>query len=247
MKINYLSLLLIGVMLLAGQCKQDDVKPTRQNDKDIPGDTDTTSNNFTYLALGDSYTIGQSITVSDRFPVQLAVVLRSEGYNIAEPKIIARTGWTTSDLLNALEAEQPSNNYDLVTLLIGVNNQYQGKPLSQYKEEFTTLLNRAVGYAQADKERVIVVSIPDYGYTPFGERNQPEISAELDEFNAANKEITEAAGIAYVNITPISRRGLEEPNLVASDGLHPSGRQYAKWVKLILPEAVKVVKLQITE
>ena len=232
-----MSLLLLSGLFVSLSCAQkEDEFPTSK----VP-DTTPPASAKTYLALGDSYTIGQSVAVSDRFPVQLATALMEEGFELAEPKIIAQTGWTTTNLLNSLNADQPANTYDLVTLLIGVNNQYQGKSLSQYKEEFTTLLNRAINYAQGNKDRVIVVSIPDYGYTPFGQRNQEKISAELDEFNAANKEITIAAGIAYVNITPISRRGLDEPDLVASDNLHPSGKQYAEWVELILPEAVEVL------
>ena len=237
MKSKFLSLLLLSGWLVSLSCAQkEDEFPTSK----VPDITASISTK-TYLALGDSYTIGQSVATSDRFPVQLAAALEEEGFELAEPKIIAHTGWTTTNLLNALDSEQPANTYDLVTLLIGVNNQYQGKALSQYKTEFTTLLNRAISYAQGNKDRVIVVSIPDYGYTPFRQRNQEKISAELDEFNAANKEITEAAGIAYINITPISRRGLDEPDLVASDNLHPSGKQYAEWVELILPEAVEVL------
>ena len=225
------SLFLVGLVLNLGACKKEEVTPNQNS-----------SAANTYLALGDSYTIGESVAVKQRFPVQLANELRNEGYDLASPHIIARTGWTTGNLLSVLNNENLPTNYDLVTLLIGVNNQYQGRSLSEYRTEFTTLLNRAVAYAGGEKDKVIVVSIPDWGYTPFGRSQQAQISPKIDQFNAANKEITQAAGISYAHITPISRRGLQEPNLVASDGLHPSGTQYAEWVKLILPQAVEAIK-----
>lgn len=215
-------------------CKKDVVAPSQSN-----GSEDT----YRYLALGDSYTIGESVQADERFPAQLAEDLEDRGYNMAAPKVIATTGWTAGNLLNALDDEQPDNDYDLVTLLIGVNNQYQGRSLEEYKQQYTELLEMAVDYAKGNKDRVVVVSIPDYGYTPFGSARQEQISKELDEFNAAKKEITKAMNIRYVNITPISRRGLDEPDLVASDGLHPSATQYAEWVELIAPEAEEVLNL----
>lgn len=188
----------------------------------------------TYLALGDSYTIGESVPETERWPVQLAKALTEKGIPVASPKIIAVTGWRTDNLKNGIDIAQIKEKYDLVSLLIGVNNQYQGKPADAYAVEYETLLKTAVQLAGGEKANVFVVSIPDYGYTPFGAPNQPKISKELDEFNAINKRITETYGITYINITDISRRGLEDPELVADDTLHPSGKQYTLWVERIL-------------
>ena len=187
-----------------------------------------------YLALGDSYTIGESVTEAERWPVQLAEALRKKGQDIEGPKIIATTGWRTDNLGNAINIATLKPEYGLVSLLIGVNNQYQGKPIEQFRKEFEELLNVAIRLAQGKKEDVFVVSIPDYGYTPFGKPNQPKISRELDEYNDISRKITGKYGVKYFYITDISRKGLEEPSLVASDGLHPSGKQYSQWVDLIL-------------
>jgi lysophospholipase L1-like esterase len=182
-----------------------------------------------YLALGDSYTIGESVAESERWPVQLAAKL-SFG---ASPTIIATTGWRTDDLKKAIEAASLQPPYDLVSLLIGVNNQYQGKSVEAYKQEFEELLQKAIALAGGDKNKVFVVSIPDYGYTSFGKPKQATISKDIDLFNEVNKAITTRYGIRYVNITDISRRGLDDTSLVAADGLHPSGKQYALWVERI--------------
>ena len=187
-----------------------------------------------YLALGDSYTIGESVTEAERWPVQLANALREKGRDIEAPKIIATTGWRTDNLGNAINIASLKPEYDLVSLLIGVNNQYQGKPIDQFRKEFEELLNVAIRLARGQKENVFVVSIPDYGYTPFGKANQPKISKELDEYNSISKAITGKYGVKYFYITDISRKGLNDPSLVASDGLHPSGKQYKEWVDFIL-------------
>lgn len=180
-----------------------------------------------YLALGDSYTIGESVAEADRFPNQLAREL-----GIAPPQIIAKTGWTTDELNAAIDAANPRGPFDLVTLLIGVNNQYRGRDAEQYRGEFAALLQRAVGFAGGDVKKVIVVSIPDWGVTPFAEgRDRAKIATEIDRYNAINREEAARAGAKYVDITPISRGN--DPALVANDGLHPSGRQYAEWVKSI--------------
>jgi lysophospholipase L1-like esterase len=189
---------------------------------------------LTYLALGDSYTIGESVGESERWPMQLIAQLNAVGKNYDVPKIIATTGWRTDDLGNAIWKEDPKPGYDLVSLLIGVNNQYQGKSVDAYKPDFEELLKKAISLAGGDKKRVFVVSIPDYGYTPYGKPKQATISVELDKFNAANKEITEKMGVRYINITDISRKGFEDPQLVAADGLHPSGKQYKLWVDRIV-------------
>jgi lysophospholipase L1-like esterase len=191
---------------------------------------------LTYLALGDSYTIGESVAEHERWPMQLIAQLKAKGKAYETPKIIATTGWRTDDLSNAIWKEELKPGYDLVSLLIGVNNQYQGKPVEAYKPEFEELLKTAIRLAGGDKSKVFVVSIPDYGYTPFGKPKQPAITEALDKFNQANKEITEKMGVRYVNITDISRKGLEDPQLVAGDGLHPSGKQYGLWVERILKQ-----------
>lgn len=184
-----------------------------------------------YLALGDSYTIGEAVPVEQRFPVQLAREL-----NLGEPQIIARTGWTTDELNAAIDAADPQGPFELVTLLIGVNNQYRGRDAEQYRGEFAALLQRAVGFAGGDPKKVIVVSIPDWGVTPFAEgRDRAKIAGEIDRYNAINREEAAKAGARYVDITPVSRR--DDPALVADDKLHPSGRQYTEWVKLIAPAA----------
>ena len=152
----------------------------------------------------------------------------------SKPTIIATTGWRTDDLKRAVTAAHLKNEFGLVSLLIGVNNQYQGKPADQYAVEFEDLLKTATQLAGGKKENVFVVSIPDYGYTPFGKPKQSVISLAINEFNAINERITQENGIKYVNITDISRKGLEQPDLVAPDGLHPSGKMYALWVERIV-------------
>lgn len=187
-----------------------------------------------FPALGDSYTIGQSVSVTERWPVQLIDSLKAKGISCFDPQIIATTGWRTDNLKAAIQNANLSNSYNLVSLLIGVNNYYRGKSLSAYGPEFEALLNTAIALAGGNKQHVFVVSIPDYGYTPFGMNYQPSISVGIDSFNAANKSITESKGITYVEITDISRLGLQQPDLVASDGLHPSGKMYTQWVMRIL-------------
>lgn len=187
-----------------------------------------------FLALGDSYTIGESVAEDDRWPVLLSKVLNAKDRTVSKPTIIATTGWRTDNLKDAIDKAKLKNEYGLVTLLIGVNNQYQGKLVEQYSKEFEDLLVTAIRLAKGKKENVIVVSIPDYGYTPFGKPKQAEITKAIDSFNDSNKSITEKVGVKYVNITDISRKGLEQPELVAADGLHPSGKMYRLWVDRIM-------------
>jgi lysophospholipase L1-like esterase len=190
-----------------------------------------------FLALGDSYTIGQSVSVNERWPVQLILRLRQKGFDCFDARIIATTGWRTDDLKRAILNANPAHDYTLVALLIGVNNYYQGKSSESYAPEFEELVDMAIKIAANEKERVFILSIPDYGYTPFGQSNQQQISKGIDEFNAINKNIASRYGIQYFDITNISRRALKEPNLVADDGLHPSGKMYKQWVDLILSNA----------
>jgi lysophospholipase L1-like esterase len=237
-------LMMIALLFILSACKKSPdpiapyVPPTTPPTVPAPtGPVPFPSAGKSFLALGDSYTIGQSVTTDERFPYQTARLLIAAGIPVKEPVIIATTGWTTGNLLSAVATNPPTNNYDIVTLLIGVNNQYQHRPLEEYKSEFTMLLNKAIGYANNNPLHVFVVSIPDYSVTPFASGlNMAQIAMEIDQFNAANKQITLAAGVHYIDITPISRQGATEPALQATDGLHPSGKQYGLWSQLLAPE-----------
>ena len=199
----------------------------------------STSRPIKFLALGDSYTIGESVEENLRWPNQLSDALSAKGFQIDRPKIIATTGWRTDNLNDAIKAADLKDEYSLVSLLIGVNNQYQGRSVEQYGPEFEDLLLTAIKLAKGKKENVFIVSIPDYGYTPFGKPKQTEISKAIDQFNAVNESIANRMGIKYVSITDISRLGLDQPNLVADDGLHPSGKMYSMWVERILQALIK--------
>jgi lysophospholipase L1-like esterase len=186
-----------------------------------------------FLALGDSYTIGEGVLPEERWPVQLVRLLRDKGYPYHDPEIIATTGWRTDQLREALARGTQRKNYDLVSLLIGVNNQYQGKPASGYEPEFEELLKAAIQLAGNDPAKVIVLSIPDYGFTPFGRERQPEISAGIDAYNAVNRQVSQRMHVRYYDITDLTRKGLDDPSLVATDNLHPSGKMYAAWARMI--------------
>ena len=189
-----------------------------------------------FLALGDSYTIGESVLSSERFPVQTVKYLQDQGINFSDPEIIAKTGWTTGNLLSALAAAPTKSPYDIVTLLIGVNNQYQHRTEQEYADEFLTLLNKAIQYTGINKRRVIVLSIPDYGVTPFADGSEKAtIAKEIDAFNAINKTISNHAGVNYLDITASTRLAVNDLSLVANDGLHPSGREYKVWAEGLLP------------
>jgi lysophospholipase L1-like esterase len=188
-----------------------------------------------FLALGDSYTIGEGVDAAERWPAQLAAILRERGHDLGEPRIIARTGWTTGELAEAIDGAELAGRYALVSLLAGVNNQYRGLPLDEYRSEFGALLETATALAGGDARRVIVLSIPDWGVTPFAEgRNRERVAAEIDAFNAANLLETLERGASYVDVTPTSRRAKTEPALIAGDGLHPSGAMYRLWAELAL-------------
>jgi lysophospholipase L1-like esterase len=196
-----------------------------------------------YLALGDSYTIGEGVLEIQRFPYQAIEMLRWRNFNMMPPDYIAATGWTTQSLLNAIKASNPPDNYDLVSLLIGVNNQYSGRDTGEYRQQFTLCLEQAIRLAKGKKERVFVVSIPDYGATPQGKRLDPiRISREINWFNAINKEITLAYKISYTDITPGTLEAATNPLLVATDGLHPSHLEYAKWAKELAPKMEAALK-----
>ncbi len=195
----------------------------------------------TYLALGDSYTIGEAVAPSSSFPHQLVQMAQEAGLEIETPQIIAKTGWTTDELMEAIEEETLRVPYDLVSLLIGVNNQYRNYSEITYAQEFETLLQQAIHYA-GSKTRVFVLSIPDWGVTPFGrahEKSTPVIGEEVNRFNEINKRLALDYKVHYTDITPYSREAAHSPEMTASDGLHPSGLMYHGWVKLLWPEVQK--------
>ena len=190
------------------------------------------------LALGDSYTYGQSVASTERWPIQLIMALRSKGLECKEASLVAISGWRTDNLQEGIVQAHLKNEYNLVALLIGVNNYYQGGDERTYRSEFEDLLKTSILLAQGQRSHVVVLSIPDYGYTPFGESRQAEITEGINSFNAINQVVSADYGVPYISITDISRRGLQEPELVAGDRLHPSGKQYALWVQRILDKAV---------
>ena len=196
-----------------------------------------------FLALGDSYTIGEGVAERERWPVQLSEALRANGVRIQDPQIIARTGWTTDELDAAITDADPRGTFELVTLLIGVNDQYRGRTAEQYREPFRNLLRRAIGFAGGDAKRVVVVSIPDWGVTPYaGSRDRKAIAKAIDEFNAVNRDETEQAGARYVDITAVSRQLGGDSAQLVTDGLHPSASQYKLWSDLVLPIARQTLK-----
>ena len=198
---------------------------------------------LSYLALGDSYTIGESVSTAERWPVQLAEELRQQGLTIKDPTIIAKTGWTTDELKNAIAESELDPPYDLVTLLIGVNDQYRGYDINDYPDKFLYLLDRSISLAGNNPDKVVVLSIPDYGVTPFAsEKNPPKISREIDAYNAISKKISDSLGVAYVDITPISRNAEQDSTLLAEDGLHPSGKMYSQWIEETLPLVLPIIK-----
>ncbi|WP_168810795.1 SGNH/GDSL hydrolase family protein [Chitinophaga oryzae] len=185
---------------------------------------------YSFLALGDSYTIGESVAETERFPMQTARLLRDKGVAMADPRIVAVTGWTTDELENGIREAGITGTFDLVTLLIGVNNQYRGRSLDEYREQFTRLLQQAVDFAGRRRGHVVVLSIPDWGVTPFAaDRDRAAIAREIDAFNAVNKAVAATEGVHWLDITPYTREAAQDTSLVAADGLHPSGKDYARW------------------
>ncbi|KRD76087.1 lysophospholipase [Lysobacter sp. Root983] len=197
-----------------------------------------------YLALGDSYTIGEAVEEAGRWPVQLARALRDEGATLAWPRIIATTGWTTDELSTALDAAEPLGRWELVSLLIGVNNQYRARSVADYVGEYRALLQRAIRYAGDRPQRVLAMSIPDWGVTAFGQRDargSATIGAEIDAYNEAARAICERHGVAWVDITPVSRELGAQAAMLAEDGLHPSAAMYTHWTQRALPVARRLL------
>lgn len=196
----------------------------------------------TFLSLGDSYTIGESVDEADRWSVQLAGMLRKNGVDVVNPDIIARTGWTTAELQDAIKASGNQKTYSLVSLLIGVNNQYRGQDPTRYRTEFRELLQTATKFAGGKTAHVFVLSIPDWSASPFAaDRDKAKIGSEIDLFNSISKEECQKAGIAFVDITPISRSAAGDPGQFAADGLHYSGRQMKQWAGKALPVAKELL------
>lgn len=205
------------------------------------GSSDLERQTVKYLALGDSYTQGESVCESCSFPMQLMERIAKEEKVKVVTEVIAETGWTSSDLINGLRLKSPGNDYDLVTILIGANDQYQAKDATAYEMDLSNLLLKAVQYAGGDKNKVMLISIPDYAYTPEGQKKSDpsKISSEINQYNSIAKKLAGANGISFVNITDISRQGLINTDLVASDQLHLSTAAYSSFVSEILFEIKK--------
>jgi len=233
----------ILISLSALSCSSEVKKQPVITNPDTGDKMEQEQDTLRYLALGDSYTIGESVDPSLRYPVQIADSLTERGYSVEAPQIIAVTGWTTGDLKAGIKAASPKGPYDLVSLLIGVNNQYRGMDIEIYTIEFGELLDQALYFAGNDTGRVIVLSIPDWGVTPFASgRDREKIAREIDQYNAINKEITLSRGFSWVDVTGVSRLAENDRTLIAGDGLHPSGKMYTEWVRLALPEILKMLE-----
>lgn len=234
MKPHFKQVVLIILSIFLLSCSSEEAAPAPQ----IPT---ILSGSLKYLALGDSYTIGQSVCETCGFPEQIKSSLKAI-YPLASfsLKTIATTGWTTTNLISAINTENPDPKYDVVTLLIGVNNQYQGKEFSVYEKEFPELVNKAIALAKGDKKNVIVISIPDYAYTRFGTVQMggqgEKISSEINQYNSFAENYCKLNDVVFVSITDITRKGLDNPDLVASDGLHPSAKAYTLFTERILPK-----------
>lgn len=198
---------------------------------------------YSYLALGDSYTIGESVPLTNNFPHQTVALLKKAGVNMNEPAIVAKTGWTTDELQEQLSRTRLAVSFDFVTLLIGVNNQYRGRSADEYAKQFEELLQQAIGYAGGNTNQVIVLSIPDWGVTPFAEgRDRKQIAKEIDLYNSINERISKQYKVHYINITPFTREAATDKTLVAEDGLHPSAKDYARWAEKVKEVMMKEIK-----
>jgi lysophospholipase L1-like esterase len=231
--ITGLYLILIAITVVDAGCKKSTVTGPPATPAPPPV---TTGPAKKWLALGDSYTIGQNVQATERFPYLATVSLRSQGIDAGDPVYIATTGWTTANLQSAINAQSPLGVFDIVTLLIGVNDQYQGVDTSVYRNRFSQLLQKSVELASGKASHVFVLSIPDYSATPFvSASSKPRVSKEIDQFNAINKQITLSQGIAYIDITPLTREVVNDPSLLANDGLHYSAKEHRLWADLLVP------------
>lgn len=210
----------------------------RKNELSMPA-AGQTAKKYYYLALGDSYTIGEMVLPQDNFPNQVYSMMKNDTVDFQSPRIIAKTGWTTDELeegiVGANNANPLRSTYDFVSLLIGVNNQYRGRSVDNYKPEFEELLKKAIAYAGNKVEKVVVLSIPDWGITPFADgRDRAQIAGEIDAYNMANKQIAEQYHVHYIDITPWTREAAADHSLLAADGLHPSAKEYKRWAERIV-------------
>ncbi len=197
---------------------------------------------YSYLALGDSYTIGEKVAPEENFPNQVINILRKNGLDFKSPRIVAKTGWTTDELLATIKRTELERQYDFVSLLIGVNNQYRQRSVTEYIPQFESLLDKALKFAGNTNSRVIVISIPDWGVTPFADgSDRGKIAREIDEYNRANKAIADKYSVHYINITLENRKAANDTALFAEDGLHPSGKEYKKWAE----ELATVIKSEL--
>lgn len=230
-----LGLILVALVVLSACTPKDEIPPINPTSTS----STVTSDSISYLALGDSYTYGEAEPQVESFPYQLVNTLRSYKYNAEYPTEIATTGWTTDQLISAIASSNiNTKTYDIVTLLIGVNDEYQGLSEANYQVKFAQVLNTAIGFAKGDTSRVFVLSIPDWGVTPFASGQDSVIGPKIDQFNAINKAISLKANVHYLDITAISREAATNPALVAPDNLHPSGEMYALWVNRLEPMVV---------
>jgi lysophospholipase L1-like esterase len=232
LKIVFLIILFVGVFA----CKKTTSETGGTGMTNPVTPLPVTNSTYTYLALGDSYTIGQSVPGTDRFPMQTVAWLRSNDISINDPYIIATTGWTTQDLEAGINAVHPNGPFNVVSLLIGVNDQYQRHDTIGYRDRFWTLLNRSIQYAGGRRDHVFVLSIPDYSVTPFATYyDTAMIRKQIGWFNAINKDLTIQNYCTYLDITPSTREAATDPTLIAGDGLHPSGKEYKKWADRLGP------------
>ncbi|MEO6914529.1 MAG: GDSL-type esterase/lipase family protein [Chitinophagaceae bacterium] len=243
------ALFLLSVTLISMSGPVSNVSPGRSVGadtmiaKDSTGYPEDSGYATSYLALGDSYTIGQSVPHKERYPFQTVDLLQKAGYRMRSADIIATTGWTTADLMEGIKEKAPDNKYDLVSLLIGVNDQYQRRSLTEYRNHFTILLKKSIKLAGNRPSRVFVLSIPDYSVTPFANNyDRDKISREIDMFNRENKRIAGMYKVNYLNITPESRKAFMNKSLVAYDDLHFSGKEYSIWASMLVPMITKVLK-----
>lgn len=229
------ALLRFAIILLA--CTQ------RTTESDMIVNPNADASTYSFLSLGDSYTIGESVSANYRWSVQLAGMLRKDGEDVGDPDIIARTGWTTAELQDAIKATGNQKTYNLVSLLIGVNNQYRGQSQDQYRIEFRELLQTATKFAGGKTAHIFVLSIPDWGVSPYAAgQNKAKIGQEIDQFNSIAKDECQKVSIAYIDITPLSRSATGDDSQFASDGLHYSGKQMKRWAEKALPVAKALLK-----
>ncbi|HYJ37924.1 MAG TPA: SGNH/GDSL hydrolase family protein [Chitinophagaceae bacterium] len=197
---------------------------------------------MTYLALGDSYTIGEGVLLHESFPYQVVQLLRREGFMFHAPEIIAKTGWTTDELQSEISATKLLSSYEFVSLLIGVNNQYREKSLEEYRQQMESLLKKSIRLAANRPARVIVLSIPDWGVTPYAaNRDRKKIAEGIDDFNLIKKSISLQQQTHFIDITSGSREIGNDVSSIVNDGLHPSGKEYYRWARLVADKMLQEI------